>query len=184
MSSAVIWPYAKRFVKAATLLKQKNIPTVEILDTFKVPSIKRDLVVYSPLMGPSLRDVVSDKKKGQQTVLEFASFFAGLHNQGIYFRAIHFNNVIMPSKGVFGLIDISDLYAYGSLPLDIKKRVRNFKPILNYQEDRQAIESVTIEQFINSYVKTAKFKSKNETEKFVKTALRFCKKRLEPKPSV
>ena len=164
-------------MRAVTLLRKNNIPTVQILDTFKVPSIKRDIVVYQPLNGPSLRDLI--KEKNLQPVLDFASFFADLHNQGIYFRAIHFNNVIVPSMRTFGLIDVTDLYFFSSSPLSIDKRIRNFKHMLHYREDRQALATVTIEQFLDRYVKNAIFRSKKEGEKFIKKASRLCAEKLE-----
>ena len=53
-SSALIWPYVKRFIRAVRILKKKNIPTLQILKHYKVPYIKRDILVYKPLEGQSL----------------------------------------------------------------------------------------------------------------------------------
>ncbi|MCP4673256.1 MAG: toluene tolerance protein, partial [Desulfobacula sp.] len=153
-SSALIWPYAKRFIRAVQILQKKDIPTVQVINTYKVPSIKRDLIIYQPLEGQSLRDLMDDKNYRKKLVLQFASFLAHLHNSGIYFRAMHFNNVIVTSQGEFGLIDVTDFF-YSSGPLNRFKRVRNFKPILHYKEDRQAIASVSVELFLDKYVEKA-----------------------------
>jgi SAM-dependent methyltransferase/tRNA A-37 threonylcarbamoyl transferase component Bud32 len=172
MSSALLWPYAKRFVRGARILKKNNIPTVNVTDLYKVISIKRDMVVYQPLEGESLRDLIREKKNAHKLVSDFASFFAGLHDKGIYFRAIHFNNVFITSKGEFGLIDISDLY-YSFMPLTISKRVRNFKPFFHYDGDRKAIQLFSIDKFLDIYVKNSKIKSNHKQKKIKKDVLKL-----------
>ncbi len=163
-SSSFFRPYAKRFVRAVQLLKKKNIPTVQIIDTYYIPSFKRDLIVYKPLKGQSLRELIKNTKNSNKLVLDFASFFAHLHNTGIYFRSIHFNNVIVTPKGNFGLIDVTDLHYYYSL--NRSQRIRNFKPILHYKEDIQAIASLSMEVFLDKYIETAHFGSKKAGLKF------------------
>ncbi len=177
LSSALLWPYAKRFVRAEKILKSYNIPTVTVTNLFKVPSIKRDMVVYQPLEGESLRDIIKKTENPSQIISDFASFFASLHDKGIYFRAIHFNNVFITENGEFGLIDMSDLY-YSFMPLTISKRVRNFKPIFHYKDDREALESISLEKFLNIYYKSSKIKSKEKYDKFKKNVLKLYSKTL------
>ncbi|MCK5543245.1 MAG: hypothetical protein KAI40_11195 [Desulfobacterales bacterium] len=178
MSSALLWPYAKRFVRGAEILKKYNIPTVSVTDLFKVPSIKRDMVVYQPLKGRSLRDLIKENNKNvSKLILEFASFFANLHDKGIYFRAIHFNNVFITEKGKFGLIDISDLY-YSFMPLIISKRVRNFKPIFHYKEDREALDFFSLDKFLDIYCKSSRLKSKRKKERFKQNVLKLHRKSI------
>ena len=176
-SSALFWPYAKRFVRGAKILKKYNIPTVEVTDLFKVPSIKRDMVVYNPLEGESLRDLIKTTDNPANLISDFASFFAGLHDKGIYFRAIHFNNVFVTPKGDFGLIDISDLY-YSPLPMTISKRVRNFKPIFHYKEDKKALEIFPLNQFVDIYLNNSNIKSHKERASFKKNVLKLFKKTI------
>ena len=171
LSSALLWPYAKRFVRGAKILKQYNIPTVNVTDLFKVSSIKRDMVVYQPLKGESLRDLIRENNT-PELISDFASFFASLHDKGIYFRAIHFNNVFITPEGRFGLIDISDLY-YSFFPLTVSKRVRNFKPIFHYQKDRQALDAVSLDNFLDIYLKSSKIKSKKKSMVFKKNVLKL-----------
>lgn len=169
-SSALIWPYFKRFNRAVTILTNRNIPTVDIIDLFKVPSINRDLIVYKPLEGKSLRELINNKQDANQLVLNFASFFAHLHNEGIYFRAIHFNNVIVTPQGKFGLIDLADCHCSSS-SLNRFKRIRNFKPILNYKEDIEAIASVSMELFLDKYIESTQFGSQKDVFKFKQKVL-------------
>ncbi len=172
LSSALFWPYAKRFVRGAKILKKYNIPTVEVTDLFKVPSIKRDMVVYNPLEGKSLRDLIKTTDNPPSLISDFASFFASLHDKGIYFRAIHFNNVFITPKGEFGLIDISDLY-YSLLPMTISKRVRNFKPIFHYKEDKKALETFSLDKFIDIYCKNSNSISGNKSIIFKNNVLQL-----------
>ena len=178
LSSALLWPYAKRFVRAEKILKKYNIPTVTVTDLFKVPSIKRDMVVYQPLKGESLRDIIKKTEDPSQIITDFACFFASLHDKGIYFRAIHFNNVFITEKGEFGLIDMSDLY-YSFIPLLISKRVRNFKPIFHYKADREALESISLDKFLDIYYKSSKIQSKKKYEKLKKNVLKLYTKTIQ-----
>ncbi len=177
VSSALIWPYAKRFVSAVHNLRNKNIPTLQVLDAFRVPSIKRDIVVYQPLEGLSLRSLIRKKTDTKKLMLELARFFAQLHEQGIYFRSIHFNNVIVTGEGSFGLIDVADLH-FSSAPLSISKRVRNFNHILHCKEDREAFALVTVDAFLGEYVKNAAFKSEQKAAIFTEKASRFCAEKM------
>ena len=94
LSSALIWPYAKRFERGAGLLRELNIPTVEVVAGYRVKSLGRHAVVYRPLEGERLRDALKDSKKSNDLLARFSAFLAELHEKGVYFRAIHFGNVI------------------------------------------------------------------------------------------
>ncbi|MCK5311249.1 MAG: hypothetical protein KAJ62_04025 [Desulfobacteraceae bacterium] len=178
LSSALFWPYAKRFVRGAKILQKYNIPTVEVTDLFKVPSIKRDMVIYNPLEGESLRDLIKKTDNPHDLISDFAVFFSSLHDKGIYFRAIHFNNVFITPKGEFGLIDISDLY-YSFWPLTVSKRVRNFKPIFHYKEDREALESMPLDKFLDIYCKSSNSTSENKSLNFKKNVLKLYAKIMQ-----
>ncbi len=177
LSSALFWPYAKRFVRAEKILKKHNIPTVTVTDLFKVPSIKRDMVVYQPLEGESLRDIIKKTDDPSQIISDFASFFASLHDKGIYFRSIHFNNVFITEKGGFGLIDMSDLY-YSLMPLTISKRVRNLKPIFHYKQDKEALTIFSFDNFLSIYCDNSSLKSEKKQLHFKKQALRLYNSKI------
>lgn len=170
LSSALLWPYAKRFIRGIRILEKFNIPTVKSADLFTVPSIKRDIVIYQPLEGESLRDLIKQANDPSELIFGFAKFFASLHKKGIYFRAIHFNNVFITPSNEFGLIDIADLY-YSPLPMTISKRVRNFKPIFHYKEDREALESLSLDKFLDIYCRNSNFMSERKKIHFKKKLL-------------
>ncbi len=154
LSSAIIWPYAKRFERGAGRLREINIPCVEVIDTFRVRSMGRDVVVYHPLEGETLREALNYSDNKKALLKTFSAFFAGLHDRGIYFRAIHFGNVIVLPNGEFGLIDVSELRISLS-SLSVRKRVRNFKPIFRYKEDRASILDFGLDLFLDSYIENS-----------------------------
>lgn len=154
LSSAIIWPYAKRFERGARRLREINIPSVEVIETFRVRAMGRDVVVYHPLEGETLREVIKDSDNKEALLKPFSVFFAGLHDRGIYFRAIHFGNIIVLPAGGFGLIDVSELRISRS-SLSVRKRVRNFKPIFRYNEDLTAIMDLGFDLFLDCYIENS-----------------------------
>ncbi len=177
LSSALIWPYAKRFVRGVSILKKYDIPTVTITGLYKVNFIKRDMVIYRPLKGESLRDIIKNKHDAGKIISEFASFFAQLHRYGIYFRSIHFNNVFITQDRRFGLIDVADLN-HSFIPFTLFKRARNFKPIFRYEEDRSAIDSFSLDNFVDIYYKCSEIKSERKKATLKKMILRFYNKQI------
>ena len=153
-SSAIIWPYAKRFERGAKRLREIGIPSVEVIETFRVRFISRDVVVYHPLEGKTLRETITCNDNKKAPLKPFSAFLAGLHDRGIYFRAIHFGNVIVLPNGEFGLIDVSELRISQS-SLSVRNRVRNFKPIFRYKEDRTAILDFGLDLFLDSYIENS-----------------------------
>jgi len=153
-SSAIIWPYAKRFERGARRLREISIPSVQVIETFRVRSMGRDVVVYHPLEGKTLREALNYSDNKEALLKPFSAFFARLHDRGIYFRAIHFGNVIVLPNGKFGLIDLSELRISQS-SLSVRNRVRNFKPIFRYKEDRTAILDFGLDLFLDSYIENS-----------------------------
>jgi hypothetical protein len=154
LSSAVVWPYAKRFERGARKLRERQIPTVEVVGIYRVKSIRRDAVVYRPLEGKSLRQTLRNFKDQKVLIRLFAAFFSSLHEGGIYFRATHFGNVVVTPDGEFGLIDVSEV-RFSRSALSLSKRVRNFKVIFRYREDREAILASGFELFLDSYLENS-----------------------------
>ena len=153
-SSAVIWPYAKRFESGARKLKGLDIPSVKVIDAYRVKSMKRDIVLYEPLEGRTLRETLTDNVDKDSLLRNFAVFLAKLHDKRIYFRSIHFGNVIVLPGGEFGLIDIAELRLYRT-PMSLRRRAHNFGPIFRYKEDRTAILDFGLELFLDAYMENS-----------------------------
>jgi len=147
LSTALFSPYAKRFAKNASKLAMLNIPTVSIINLFRIPSIERTAVHYNPLAGATLRGM----KNGidNTLALKLGKFIRQLHDKGIYFRSLHFGNIVLTPDNQLGLIDISDMkFFYSSLSL--KLRLRNFKHSARYSNDRDILKK-SINAFNQGY---------------------------------
>lgn len=156
LSSALFFPYALRFARNARLLAERSIRTVEVLEVAYCATAERHLVTYRPLPGKTLRNALASAETDRSRLLAvFADFVAGLHQKGIYFRSLHFGNVIVPDTGQeLGLIDIADMsLRRGSLP--IRLRARNFKHMLRYREDVGFLEEFGIRRFLDRYLAAA-----------------------------
>ena len=151
ISSAAWYPYAQRFADNCQTLAQRAIPCPEVIKVFRVKQIQRDAVHYSPLPGQTLRQVMDDATSDDALRAQLGSFIAELHEKGIYFRSAHLGNVILTPDGTLGLIDISDMKTYRR-PLRKSLRLRNFKHMLRYEQDRQWLIGGHNPAFINGYL--------------------------------
>jgi glycosyltransferase involved in cell wall biosynthesis/tRNA A-37 threonylcarbamoyl transferase component Bud32 len=154
ITSARLRSYSIRFTENAQKLTKLSIPTVSVINTFKIPSIQRSAVHYSPLSGTTLRDLGSDLNK---TLIEkLGAFIRQLHEKGIYFRSLHLGNIVLTPQNQLGLIDISDIKILKSA-LPEKMRIRNFHHLCRYQKDKEIISSQ-----ISHFEKALNYSSFNE----------------------
>lgn len=161
ISSAVFYHYADRFMKNAKKLSKLGIATVRPVELYLLPvdfvrkSKRTKAVEYIGLPGKILRDLIDSSSsfiEHERLISEFARFIAKLHNLGVYFKAIHFGNVVYNEQleDKFGLIDIDNMYFY-SKPLSCNLRLRNFKPMFSYELDKEWLLAHK-ELFIVNYV--------------------------------
>jgi hypothetical protein len=154
-STATIKPYAKRFCDNSQKLGRLSISTVKVRALSYCPENKRYLVKYQPLAGVALRDALRNTQEPDVLLTRFAGFLARLHRQGVYFRSIHFGNLIVqPDSEEFGLIDIADM-KIRPYPLGILARARNFRHFFRYREDVSALESFGFGRFLDVYFEQA-----------------------------
>jgi tRNA A-37 threonylcarbamoyl transferase component Bud32 len=134
ITSAAWYPYAQRFADNALILKARAILCPVVTATYRIPGIKRDAVLYAPLEGKSLRQIIrgGEDAPGLRTVL--GRFVARLHAAGIYFRSLHLGNIVLSSSGQPGLIDIADLRARSG-PLSPYLRRRNMQQLHKNPDD-------------------------------------------------
>ncbi|RPH51861.1 MAG: toluene tolerance protein [Desulfobacteraceae bacterium] len=159
ISSALFYPYAIRFVKNAAKLKGMGISTVTIIDSYKIPAIKRTAVHYMELEGETLRNHIMHYSLNCNITQKLATFIARLHNEGVYFRSIHFGNILITPDNSFGLIDIADM-KISTPSLNIGKRIRNFHHMTRYETDRNSLKQQK-EIFIMEYIKMCNFQRYN-----------------------
>lgn len=159
-SSALWRPYARRFRNNAVRLAELGIPTVKVDRLCRCPSRARHLVFYQPVPGATLRDFLAEDPANIAIFEDLAVFLAELHAKGIYFRSIHFGNIIvLPGAAGFALIDMADL-AFRSAPLDFKLRLRNFRHFLRYREDRKNLQAFGPTRFAGILSRSAGFSAR------------------------
>jgi hypothetical protein len=154
-SSALFRPYAGRFRKNAYRLSELGIRTVRVNRLCRCPSPARHLVFYQPVRGITLRDFLTENPANVSILEDFAAYLAELHAKGIYFRSIHFGNVIvLPDSAGFALIDVADL-SFRPAPLDFKLSLRNFRHFLRYREDCTSLETFGPARFVSVFARNA-----------------------------
>jgi tRNA A-37 threonylcarbamoyl transferase component Bud32 len=152
ISSALIYPYALRFVNNAKILKMMGIRTVTVIDAYKISSIRRTAVHYIHLEGETLRNHIAEYSLNTDSAKKLAAFIGMLHNKGIYFRSIHFGNILISPDGDLGLIDLADMKIRNS-SLSTGERSRNFYHLTRYENDINALKPQK-EAFIMEYLNT------------------------------
>lgn len=148
ISSAAFAPYAIRFVNNAFRLKELGIPTINPLNIMYCAGTGVHVVEYEPLEGYLLRGLLKQENH-ENLFAETARFIAKLHRKGIYFRSLHFENIIS-HHGALGLIDIADMKIYPG-PLRVSLRRRNFQHFLRYPMDAELIHRFGRERFQRIY---------------------------------
>lgn len=135
LSSALFYPYAQRFANNTRALEQRGILCPTVIAVYRIPSIQRDGVYYSPLEGTTVRHLQTSAEEADALRTQLGAFIARLHEKGVYFRSLHFGNVVLTPENHLGLIDIADLRCQ-KRTLSDSKRLRNFAHLLRYKEDR------------------------------------------------
>lgn len=149
-SSAFFFPYAWRFKKNAMQLKEKGINTVDVKKIAYCLEIQRHVLVYKKIAGQTIRDLLVKNKDNKKLLADFIVFIARLHKEGVYFRSLHFGNVIVDDEGNMALIDIADMKIYVK-ELSVKQRVRNWKHMVKYDHERAVINDYGWEGFFLEY---------------------------------
>jgi hypothetical protein len=153
LTSAAWYPYAKRFADNCDALHERQIPCPSIRQVYRIPSIERDAVHYDPLPGRTLRQLLDAQDDADPLRGQLGAFMATLHERGIYFRSAHLGNIVLTPERQLGLIDIADMRVYRR-PLRKSLRLRNFKHMVRYPQDRLWLLDGRGEVFMENYGQT------------------------------
>lgn len=134
LSSALMRPYSWRFQRNALRLARLGIPTVAPEALLRIPHLHRTAVVYRPLAGLTLRARLRDSSAPAPLIEGFGRFLGELHHRGVYFRSLHFGNLVVDDAGAFGLIDVADL-DFRAAPLRPTLVLRNLHHLMRYPRD-------------------------------------------------
>jgi hypothetical protein len=155
LTTATVYPYALRFVRNVARLTARGVPTVEILEYARCPVLQRHLVTYRPLPGMTVRSALKSGTSNSDLLTSVARFVADLHRKGICFRSLHFGNIIVaPEQATLGLIDVADMTMH-PWSLGVGSRERNFRHLLRYREDAEALQAFGWMRFVESYLEAA-----------------------------
>ena len=152
LTSARIFPHTKRFQRNVRRIQSFSIPTVKITALYRIPAIKRTAVHYRILTGITIRDHCELTEMDSQLAERFGIFFSSLHQKGIYFRSIHFGNMVLTPDDRIGLIDVVDM-RFRRGPLRTGLRIRNLRHLFRYDIDIACIAPVR-RIFLDAYCKS------------------------------
>lgn len=164
-SSALIWPPAARFVRASRRLAALGVASVAADGAFRIPEIGRHAVIYREIPGEVFRAAITRPERCDALITALASFLAELHAKGVYFRAVHFGNIVVTRSGELALIDISDARIKGGGSLGPSLRTRNFKHLFSCPEDAAALREFGLERFLALYHAAARPKIENQGQR-------------------
>jgi hypothetical protein len=151
-SSDRVWPYARRFVRNANKLTDLGFRAVQVEGCYRCPAQKADVVVYRKLPGLPVRHFFDDPAQMQWIFDRLPAFIARLHDAGIYFKALHLGNLLhTPGESDFGLIDV-DFMTISRRSVRVRRRVKNFRNMLRYDEDREVILAYGFDRLVNGYL--------------------------------
>ena len=153
-SSALFFSYAWRFKKNARQLKEKGVKTVKVKKIEYCLEEQRHLLTYEKIPGQTIKELLTKYDKHTELIKQLIGFIASLHSKGVYFRSLHFGNVVVCDNGEMALIDITDLKIY-PWPLTLNYRIRNWKHLLKYSFETNIFASFGSEQFIDKYADDA-----------------------------
>ena len=169
ISSAAVYPYSQRFFDNSINLQKLGFASVKSKRVFKIAGTNRDCVIYGWEEGIPLREVL---KGSVETLGKFAEYLAEMHDKGVYFRSLHFANILV-NDGGFILIDISDMKIHNK-PLSKRQILRNFKSFLRYEQDKASLKDLGVENFLNLYAQKSSHFS-NNTDRLLKLVKRSTK---------
>lgn len=146
LSSAAIYPYAKRFAANAAALAALGIPVPSVLRISRISFLDRDAVHYRPVAGSTLREIVRagiSEAETRRLKPMLTRFIVMLHDKGVYFRSLHLGNVVLTPDDRLGLIDFTDLRIY---PWSLGRylRTRNMRRMCALAEERDWVDLAAI----------------------------------------
>lgn len=147
LTSARVFPYSTRFVKGAERLRKLDVPTLAVIDAYRVSHLQRTAVHYNPLPGCTLREGAGEMDGDMARKL--GAFIKSLHDKGVYLRSMHLGNVVLTPGGELGLIDIADMRVLNR-PLPRRLRLRNFDHLARYEQDRKKV-AARIDSFLSAF---------------------------------
>ncbi|MEZ0232011.1 MAG: toluene tolerance protein [Methylophilaceae bacterium] len=150
ISSASIYSYARQFCRNAARLQVLGIPTVQIKQLYHFADSKNSAVLYQPLPGKTIRQLIAASEADDALFRHLGVFVAKLHYLGVYFRSLHFGNIVLTPEHQLGLIDIADMSIF-PWKLGNVRRERNFRHLVRVKEDWVGLNDSCRTAFLEGY---------------------------------
>jgi len=143
---------AKQFERNACKLEQLQIPALTVDKVFYLQNPKRQCVLYPFVKGQTFYSVyVNELEEGRENLMKkFIDFFKLLHQNGVYFRSAHLDNILVREDGSLSLIDIGDIQ-FKARPLSVLEVFRNFKATLRRKQDFKIFLEYGIQRVLDYY---------------------------------
>jgi tRNA A-37 threonylcarbamoyl transferase component Bud32 len=140
-----------------------------VIEVVKVPHAKKVAVIYEPLPGITIKQLLQSSSFDDKLIKRFGGFVASLHKKGVYFSSLHLGNIVLTPEGEFGLIDISDLRTFPfAVPLFALKT--NMRYLFQSRQGLQLINNESkIDIFISAYIKNIAKRNKVKMTDFLLT---------------
>jgi len=162
VSSALLWPYAVRFERAARRLRERGIRCPEVEALYWIPSVRRHAVVYPRIEGTPLRDALArGPSEREERLSQLARHLAALHERGVYFRSAHFGNFLVDGGPEPVMIDITDVRFHRG-PVAPARRASNFRALLRYAADVEALRAFGPARFVRDYLEAATMSAREQ----------------------
>lgn len=163
-SSARFFSYARSFCRNAKRLTWFGIRTVNIVNLYHFSAGGRTAVLYAPLAGKTMMQLLKAQSLDAVIIEKMGRFIADLHAKGVYFRGLHFGNIVFTPTGELGLIDISEMTIF-PWPLSLNRRLRNFERFWRNAADKEAFGLESIRLFSQAYCQACPPKLRNMQKK-------------------
>lgn len=170
LSLARLYSYARHFCRNADGLTALGIPTVKVVRLLHFIGSSDTAVLYQPLPGKTLRQLAQAGELGPALMADVGRFVADLHARGVYFRSLHFGNVVLTPDHTLGLIDIADLKLRRH-PLSTGQRVRNFRHLQRLKHDWEMVPAESAKAFIEAYLTASNLSERDQA--VLKSAFRY-----------
>lgn len=155
LSGARLYSHARRFSRNVQRLQSLQISTVTMKSLYHLPQAGHTAVIYQPLAGQTLRQLIADDlPRLYPLASKLGHFLATLHDKGIHFHSLHSGNVLLMPNDEFGLIDVSDMTIY-PWSLMCATRVRSFARFGKYQADMSALDATFWRAVMQGYQQTS-----------------------------
>lgn len=152
-SSDKFKPYAIRFCRNIARLRAHGYSVPQVTQIKYCAERKIYLVYYKKIPGIDIRSYA--KTHDINFISQVIKLLADLHQNGVFFRCIHLENLLKQADNKIALLDIVDV-RFKNHKLSIHTRLRNIKHLLRDPNDKELWQTYGIQKFLNEYFASAK----------------------------